>query len=255
MEEARPDMLLVAFGNPKQEKWLAMNRHRLKVPVCIGTGASLDFLSGSVPRAPRWMQSNGLEWSFRLMQEPARLATRYLNDAAGLLCYLTLQLIATAAQAGRRSKGRFEQEIKGSAAVFRVEGGLTSQLLSSLEADVRTAIFSGSHIVIDLSQTAYLGADALGSLIHLVEISRRWKRELWLTGLRPFLKRVIYAARLRSQFRVAPRICDALRRIEPYPSRSRKAWSLRWPSAESAIRWFPFARMKSTISISRCGRW
>lgn len=215
IEEARPDILLVAFGNPKQEKWLAMNRHRLRVPVCIGVGASLDFLSGAVARAPRWMQSNGMEWIYRLMQEPTRLAKRYFGDGVGLLCYLTVQLIATAAQAGSRSPGRFEQEMKGSATVFRVEGGVTSQLLSGLEDEVRNAIFSGRHIVIDLSQTVYLGPDALGSMIHLMRTAHRWNREMWLTGLRPFLKRLMFAARLRSQFRVAPRISDALRRIEP----------------------------------------
>ena len=52
IEEAKPDILLVAFGNPKQEKWIAMHRHRLKVPVCIGVGGSFDFLSGRVSRAP-----------------------------------------------------------------------------------------------------------------------------------------------------------------------------------------------------------
>jgi N-acetylglucosaminyldiphosphoundecaprenol N-acetyl-beta-D-mannosaminyltransferase len=215
IEAARPDILLVAFGNPKQEKWLAMHRHRLKVPLCIGVGASLDFLSGKVNRAPRWMQSTGLEWVYRVCQEPARLAKRYLVNAAGVLCYLTLQLAATAAQAGRNSSGQMSSEKSGAATVFRIEGSFTSSLLSSLETEVCSAIFSGSHIVLDLSHTAYLGPDALGSLVNLVGVARRWKRELWLTGLRPFLMRVICATRLRSQFRVAPKVADALRRIEP----------------------------------------
>ena len=56
MSCARPDILLVAFGNPKQEKWLSMHRDRLKVPVSIGIGGSLDMIAGKLTRAPRWMQ-------------------------------------------------------------------------------------------------------------------------------------------------------------------------------------------------------
>jgi N-acetylglucosaminyldiphosphoundecaprenol N-acetyl-beta-D-mannosaminyltransferase len=73
IEAAQPDILLVAFGSPKQEKWLAMHRHRLRVPVCIGVGGSLDLLSGRLPRAPIWMREHGLEWFYRACHEPARL--------------------------------------------------------------------------------------------------------------------------------------------------------------------------------------
>lgn len=218
IEAARPDILLVAFGNPKQEKWLAMHRHRLNVPLCIGIGGSLDFLSGKVSRAPKWMQSNGLEWAYRMSQEPARLANRYLGNALGVVRYLTMQLVTTAVQAGRRSTGRVTKERVGACAVFRIEGAFGSSLLSSLETEVCSAILSGTHIVLDLSKTAYLGPDALGTLVHLDSVARRWKREFWLTGLRPFLTRVVHAARLRSQFRIAPKVADALRRIEPDPT-------------------------------------
>ena len=65
IERARPDILLVAFGNPKQEKWLSMHRDRLKVPVSIGIGGSLDMIAGKLNRAPRWMQKTGMEWIYR----------------------------------------------------------------------------------------------------------------------------------------------------------------------------------------------
>lgn len=218
IEAARPDILLVAFGNPKQEKWIAMHRHRLNVPLCIGIGASLDFLSGKVSRAPKWMQASSLEWAYRLSQEPTRLAKRYLGNAIGLFCFLSLQLVATAAQTGRKSDGKISGQAMGAATVFRIEGGFSGGLLPALEAEVCSAIFSGTHIVFDLSNTAYLGPDALGSLVHLESIAHRWKREFWLTGLAPFLKRVIYATQLRSRFRMAPMVADALRRIEPLPA-------------------------------------
>jgi len=80
VREAKPDILLVAFGCPKQEKWIYMNLPRLPAPVSIGVGASLDFVAGRFRRAPRWMRAAGLEWIVRLLQEPRRLFNRYLFD-------------------------------------------------------------------------------------------------------------------------------------------------------------------------------
>jgi N-acetylglucosaminyldiphosphoundecaprenol N-acetyl-beta-D-mannosaminyltransferase len=74
---ARPDVVWVGIGVPKQEKWMAAMRDRLDAPVLIGVGAAFDFHAGLVPQAPAWMQRRGLEWLFRLMQEPGRLWKRY----------------------------------------------------------------------------------------------------------------------------------------------------------------------------------
>jgi len=70
----------VAFGNPKQEKWIKANRERVGVPVLIGVGGTLDLLTAGKRRAPRWVGRLGLEWVFRAVQEPVRLGRRYLND-------------------------------------------------------------------------------------------------------------------------------------------------------------------------------
>jgi len=72
-----PDVVWVGIGVPKQEKWMAAMRDRLEAPVLIGVGAAFDFHAGLVPQAPPWMQRRGLEWAFRLMQEPRRLWRRY----------------------------------------------------------------------------------------------------------------------------------------------------------------------------------
>jgi N-acetylglucosaminyldiphosphoundecaprenol N-acetyl-beta-D-mannosaminyltransferase len=73
------DVVWVGIGVPKQEKWMAAMRHRLDAPVLVGVGAAFDFHAGLVPQAPSWMQSAGLEWAFRLAQEPRRLWRRYLR--------------------------------------------------------------------------------------------------------------------------------------------------------------------------------
>jgi N-acetylglucosaminyldiphosphoundecaprenol N-acetyl-beta-D-mannosaminyltransferase len=81
MKLAAPDLVLVALGSPKQELWIHRNREALRPAVLLGIGATLDFLAGQVRRAPSWISRFGLEWAFRLILEPRRLARRYLvND-------------------------------------------------------------------------------------------------------------------------------------------------------------------------------
>ncbi|HUS14108.1 MAG TPA: WecB/TagA/CpsF family glycosyltransferase [Chloroflexia bacterium] len=77
---ARPDMLFVALGTPKQEKWIYTNLQDLGVPVCIGVGGVFNFITGRIQRAPEAMQRAGMEWLFRLCLEPRRLWRRYLID-------------------------------------------------------------------------------------------------------------------------------------------------------------------------------
>jgi N-acetylglucosaminyldiphosphoundecaprenol N-acetyl-beta-D-mannosaminyltransferase len=91
---ARADLLLVAFGHPKQELWISRNLSRLPVGMAIGIGGSLDLLLGRIPRAPGWMQRTGLEWSWRFLQEPRRLGGRYLRDGTWLLRVLPGTVLA-----------------------------------------------------------------------------------------------------------------------------------------------------------------
>ena len=85
----RPDILLVAFGQPKGERWIDKHLADLGVPVSVQLGASLDFAAGRVRRAPRWMQKTGLEWAFRLWLEPGRLFKRYASNAWFILRMLS----------------------------------------------------------------------------------------------------------------------------------------------------------------------
>jgi exopolysaccharide biosynthesis WecB/TagA/CpsF family protein len=75
---ARPDVLLVALGNPLQERWIDEHQASLGVPVSIGVGALFDYLAGRVPRAPGWVLRLRAEWLFRLVVEPKRLWRRYV---------------------------------------------------------------------------------------------------------------------------------------------------------------------------------
>ena len=78
-------IVLVGLGHPKQERWIAQNRAELGSSVAIGVGGCFDFITDRRRRAPRWVQKSGLEWLYRLSQEPRRLSGRYAKDAAWLL--------------------------------------------------------------------------------------------------------------------------------------------------------------------------
>jgi N-acetylglucosaminyldiphosphoundecaprenol N-acetyl-beta-D-mannosaminyltransferase len=69
---AQPTILLVAYGHPAQDLWIARNQPLLRVPVAIGVGGALDFVAGEVPRAPAWLRRLGLEWLYRLIRQPWR---------------------------------------------------------------------------------------------------------------------------------------------------------------------------------------
>jgi N-acetylglucosaminyldiphosphoundecaprenol N-acetyl-beta-D-mannosaminyltransferase len=78
INQANPDVVWVGLGMPKQELWMGEHFGRINAPIMIGVGAAFDFLSGRKERAPKWMQHAGLEWLFRLVQEPNRLWRRNL---------------------------------------------------------------------------------------------------------------------------------------------------------------------------------
>ncbi|MBK8961692.1 MAG: WecB/TagA/CpsF family glycosyltransferase [Candidatus Competibacteraceae bacterium] len=78
INDSRAHLVLVAFGVPRQELWLAEHHQRLRPPVRLGVGGLFDFYSGRIPRAPLWLREIGLEWVWRLAQEPGRMWRRYL---------------------------------------------------------------------------------------------------------------------------------------------------------------------------------
>ena len=89
IDAAAPDILFVALGNPKQELWMGRFGRNLRAGVMIGIGGTFNFIAGSVSRAPRWMQRCGMEWIYRIIQEPGRLWKRY---AYGLVKFSWLSL-------------------------------------------------------------------------------------------------------------------------------------------------------------------
>ena len=99
INRSRADVVWVGIGQPKQERWMEEMRDLLDVPLLVGVGAAFDFHAGLVPQAPSWVQAIGLEWAFRLVQEPRRLWRRYARYNPRFVVGFARQLAAQ--RAGR----------------------------------------------------------------------------------------------------------------------------------------------------------
>lgn len=92
IRESGARLVLVGLGCPRQERWVLKHREAIGVPL-LAVGAAFDFIAGTKPWAPRWMQDRGLEWLFRLVSEPRRLAGRYLLLNPLYVALVTLQAL------------------------------------------------------------------------------------------------------------------------------------------------------------------
>lgn len=98
VQRARPDILCVGLGSPKQERWIVTHMKELQCPVSIGVGISFSFVAGQVKRAPKWIQAAGCEWVHRLCTDPRRLWKRYLVRGWAFLPILLRELAAAHAK-------------------------------------------------------------------------------------------------------------------------------------------------------------
>ena len=205
---ARPDLLFVSFGCPKQEKWVAMHYRNLGVPVTAGVGATIDFLAGQVKRAPLWMQKSGTEWVFRLAQEPRRLFRRYVTDlwvfGASILPQWW-ELRGRALRGPSLGRGQPRAEVRGDPSSCRAV--LPERL------DVATLDANGSlgeellrhakDCVLDLSATRFIDSTGVGWLIRLRKKLRGAGLRLVLLAPTPAVVRALELMRLTEFFSIA----------------------------------------------------
>jgi len=208
VRQAHPDILLVAFGNPKQEKWIHMHLAELDVPVCIGIGGTLDFIAGEVRRAPPWMQKNGLEWLYRLLQEPRRMWQRYVVDIYQFSRFFAIQWLW---QRSGRKFPLIEPDIKTEGLspdqppdptgmqelTLSLSGPITvayrqtvqSQIESKLTEVIQQGLDkrhpSNPCLTLDMSQVVFVDSAAFGMLVALTKLARSQGADLRLRGIQP----------------------------------------------------------------------
>lgn len=197
---AQPDILLVAFGNPKQEKWIWMHRKKLGVGVAMGVGGSFDMLVGDTSRAPRWIQRSGLEWAMRFVQEPIRLGPRYLRDFLGLCRYLPLAVLAAWMQRPYYGPSRITRAIGPQLLHVYVHGKLSSNVAEEIAQAATASIVNGLVMVVHLQNARSITAAGLGVLMEARRQMLEAGLSLSLAGL-SFKKRfLLYAWCLQPLF-------------------------------------------------------
>ncbi|MCP5093994.1 MAG: WecB/TagA/CpsF family glycosyltransferase [Chloroflexi bacterium] len=222
VQAKKPDILLVAFGNPKQEKWIGMHRHELNVPVMIGVGATLDFIAGYRKRAPVWMQRAGLEWVFRLLQEPKRLWRRYVVDlfSFGFLFLRQWWLM----RRGMNLKSRlFNKEwfVVGETAVLPINGRVTIENHETLYAHGLEALTHSKYLIVNMKESVFLDSSAIGTLVGLAKEARNRKGNIWIANVPDSIYRTLNILRLEKFFRTASDMDGALKAVQAYQQKKR----------------------------------
>ena len=174
IREAETDLLLVGFGAPKQERWLAAHLAASGASVGIGIGATFDYIAGRVRRAPRAAQAVGLEWAWRIAVEPRRLWRRYVRDGLVVAPRLARQLWTSRA-AERRSRGEGPGQVRlrragrhQEVAVLTMTGGFPPERLVMVRRAAHGVDGGSRNLVLDLAHAGFLSATVLGELTVLV---------------------------------------------------------------------------------------
>lgn len=207
IRDAQPDLLFVALGCPKQEKWIHLHYQTLGVPFCLGIGASIDFIAGTQKRAPVWMQRVGLEWFHRVCREPRRLARRYLRGSFVFGSALARQILQM--RSPPRAAPSPPPALIGAppippplpsrptppdaAATLVGPSRLDAAAAHELAPSWQAAMEQGACRAIDLSGCEFIDSTGVGLLVRMQKTATR--RERPLTLLRPH-PRVVASLRL-----------------------------------------------------------
>lgn len=212
---AKPDLLLVSFGCPKQEKWIAMHYRALDVPVAIGVGATIDFLAGKISRAPVWMRRSGLEWVYRLLQEPRRLFRRYFKDLWAFSWSILAQWSALRLQQIRKQRRPVQNSHSGLCQVqedyqiVNCPGALDAGAAESDALRVSDILTAQRHCFLQMANVASIDSTGVGYLIGLRKRLRNARRELILISPDAAVRDALKLMRIDEFFCSAPDLATA----------------------------------------------
>jgi len=224
---ARPDVLLVAFGAPKQEKWIRMNAESIRVPVSIGVGGSLDFIAGAQHRAPVFFRKVGLEWLWRLALQPRRLFGRYFSNILFLILMLSRLTLARLLPAGRCRWVPSETELAPAALLRLCPMAKAPDAAVFLKEAER--VVGARPAVLDLAGLSWLNSLELGVLVRLARAARSGGRVLSLAGVSGRVARLLRILRL-DRYLELPSTTEEWRRRQK---------ELDAPTEERSARWIP----------------
>ncbi len=192
----RTDFLLVALGAEKGQAWIVRNRGKLTVPVVSHLGATLNFLAGTVRRAPLGLQRLGLEWLWRIGQEP-NLAMRYLSDGMRLMGLLLSQVAPLALWLRWNSSGStqglsvwLDTEQAGHIKVV-IAGAAGDDQVGPVVTAFRHAAQAGQRITLDVRDLQFFGTGFAGQVLMLEKAALRQNLPLGIAGATPSVARAL----------------------------------------------------------------
>ncbi len=217
LKQAKPDLLLVAVGCPKQEYWISRYYKESEVPLSIGIGASLDFICGKQTRAPKIVQTIGMEWMWRLLTDPKRLLKRYIKDFYYLILLANRQrkLMGTHKPAVKYSGTRVDEipiSKESEKAEQSSENKSADYQLLSWEGAVEFGTITefampenyDSAILLDLSQVPFIDSTGVGRLAKMARESRKANVTFALIKPSKTVEQVIKAMHLEAQLMSFP---------------------------------------------------
>lgn len=218
IRESGADLLFVSFGCPKQEKWISMNYRSCGVPVTVGVGATIDFLAGTMKRAPRWMQVTGLEWIFRLAQEPRRLFKRYATD----LAIFGTEIVRQAWQMRQRraaAQPLSPERLTAKADVLTLPERLDAAEVRDRETTWQFWLDHTGPLVLDASGVTFVDSTGVGLLVRLRRNARNRNLPLVVAAASDVFKRTLSLMRLDGAFTFADDIESARAEISEAQTR------------------------------------
>ena len=240
---AKPDVLLVSFGCPKQEKWIAMHYHTLGVPVAAGVGATIDFLAGKIARAPVWMRRSGFEWVYRLIQEPRRLFRRYVKDLwifswSILAQWWTLQFRNNRPHPAAITKSLSSHCTPNAPHQIVVCPTKLDAIAAEDDAlQIAGIIDDGRDCFLQMAGVTSIDSTGVGYLISLQKKIRKAGRELVLIAPSASVRRALRLMRINEFFFSAPDLASAQYLLQVRAREQTSAVTLRTAAAVTPLVW------------------
>lgn len=202
-----PDFIVVALGAKKGQQWIMRNRHQLEAPVISHLGAVINFVAGNVKRAPEQWQRFGLEWLWRIKQEP-KLYKRYLNDGLRFLAMLISQALPLMFRMRKHAKSSKDYYLNKSITFIRnnteikLEGMLTRQTFPELESDLMALLEKKHDVSLNMQQVTYIDQYVIADLMHFQERLKDNNKSLTLKNISLEVKSILAESSVLKRFRL-----------------------------------------------------
>jgi N-acetylglucosaminyldiphosphoundecaprenol N-acetyl-beta-D-mannosaminyltransferase len=212
-------LLLVCLGCPKQERWIFAHHQDTGIPLSIGVGASLDFITGKQVRAPRWMQKTGLEWFWRMAGDPKRLIARYTHDFFFLAA-------ASLRQARLQSKRGKVTDAAAQAIWAPGPQPLRKVVRVKWEGALEKGSYDGAPIpmkldgtvLLDGSAVTFMDSGGLGRMAAMVRACRNAEEDLYVVAPSTFMKHALTSAHMDSLVVIVPDEDAAMTKMAARPT-------------------------------------